>query len=68
MEHPLLNDGLGELHILEIELLRRIRTKYRFGEVTLILHEGLPRKVKAVTVYEDLREDLSTPNALERAK
>lgn len=49
-----LNDGLGELHALEVELLRSIREKYRFGEITLIIHEGLPRKIKAVTVFEAL--------------
>lgn len=54
-----LNDGLGELHTLEIELIRRIREKYRFGELVLILHEGLPRKIRQVTVYEDLKDQLS---------
>lgn len=47
-----LNDGLGELHKLEIELLRRIREKYRFGEVTIVTHEGLPRKIKETTTFE----------------
>lgn len=65
MEKPLHNGGLGDLHELEIELLRRIREKYRFGELTLILHEGLARKVKQVTVYEDLREPLSTGDSKE---
>lgn len=60
MEKFLSNGGLGELHQLEVDLIRRIREKYRFGELTIILHEGLPRKVKQVTVYEDLREPLST--------
>lgn len=57
---PTLNSGLGELNTLEVELLQRIRTKYRFGELTIITHEGLPRKIKAVTIYEDLRPELST--------
>ena len=52
----LLNDGLGELHALEIELLRRIRKQYRYGEITIILHNGLPQKIKEVTRYEDLKE------------
>lgn len=52
---PQLNDGLGELHRLEIELLKRIRDKYRFGEITIILHNGLPQKIKEVTKYEDLK-------------
>lgn len=55
---PPLNGGLGELHILEIELLQRIRHKYRFGELTVILHAGLPQKIKAVTVYEDLKSEV----------
>lgn len=52
---PLLNGGLGDLHALEIELLTRIRNKYRFGEITIILHNGLPQKIKEVTRYEDLK-------------
>lgn len=52
---PTLNDGLGELHALEIELLKRIREKYRYGEITIILHNGLPQKIKEVTRYEDLK-------------
>lgn len=53
-----LNAGLGELHALEIELIRRIRFQYRFGELVITLHEGLPRKIKSVTVYDDLRDEL----------
>ncbi len=63
MKDQQLNGGLGELHALEIELLRRIREKYRFGELVLILHEGLPRKIRQVTVYEDLKDELSTGGA-----
>lgn len=54
-----LNQGLGELHDLEVELIRRIRYQYRFGELSITLHEGLPRKIKSVTIFEDLREELS---------
>lgn len=61
MDHTQLNDGLGELHLLEIELIRRMREKYRFGEFTIIMHEGLPRKIKQVTTYEDLRELSTVP-------
>lgn len=53
MAQPL-NDGLGNLHHLEVELLKRIREKYRFGELSITTHEGLPRKIKQVTVFEDL--------------
>lgn len=53
--NQLLNDGLGELHALEIELIRRIREQYRFGEISLITHEGLPQKIKQVTVFESLK-------------
>lgn len=51
----LLNEGLGQLHLLEIELLKRIRQRYRYGEITIILHNGLPQKIKEVTIYEDLK-------------
>lgn len=39
------NYGLGELHAREVDLLLLIRTKYRFGEITLIVADGLPKQV-----------------------
>lgn len=45
-----------ELHPLEAELIRRIRSRYRFGRVIIITHEGLPRKIEEVTTFDDLRD------------
>lgn len=37
-----------ELHPKEIELIRRIRTKYRFSTITVTTQDGLPHSIKQV--------------------
>lgn len=41
-----------ELHPKEMELLRKLRTKYRFGDVTIIVRDGLPVSLKRITEIE----------------
>ena len=38
-----------ELHKQEVELLRNLRTKYRFGDITIIVRDGLPVSIKRIT-------------------
>lgn len=50
------NDTLIELidmHPFEMELVKRLR-KYRFGEVVIIMKDGLPMRFKQITIIEDL--------------
>lgn len=49
-----LNKGLGELTVNEINLIKIIRERFRFGDITIITHDGQPKKVKQVTEYEAL--------------
>ena len=42
------------LHPNETELLRLLRTKYRFGDVTIIMQDGVPQRVKRVTEIDNL--------------
>ena len=49
-----LNNGLGELDEREINLIKRIRTKYRFGKVTLETKDGLPLRIEKTVVYDNL--------------
>lgn len=47
-------DLIIQLDEKEFNLIMLIREKYRYGEVTLITHAGLPQKIKKVTEFEDL--------------
>ena len=43
-----------QLHPKELAMLRRLRSKYRFGEVTIIMHEGIPKRFKRVVENEEI--------------
>jgi hypothetical protein len=45
-----------ELHQYEMELIRTLRNQFRFGEVTIIMRDGLPVRLKRVTEFADLDE------------
>lgn len=42
------------LYPQEMELLKALRTKFRFGEVTIIMRDGVPQRLRRVTEFEDL--------------
>lgn len=39
------NHGLGDLHPREIDLILHIRSKFRFGEITIVTADGLPKQI-----------------------
>jgi hypothetical protein len=43
-----------ELHPCEIQLIRALRNNWRFGEVTIIVREGIPVRLKRVEEFIDL--------------
>jgi len=43
-----------ELSRHEIELIRNLRTRFRFGEVTILMRDGVPFRLKKVTEFADL--------------
>ena len=47
-----------ELHPRELALLLALR-KYAFGEVTVIMSDGVPQRIRRVEVIEDLDKDLT---------
>lgn len=53
-------DLLGDLHDNEVMLIELIRTKYRFGEITIITRDGLPMDI--LKTVERTRVALSTPS------
>lgn len=54
MENQLLNDGLGELAPQELNLIKMIREKYRFGEITIETRDGLPNYILREVVRKKL--------------
>lgn len=46
-----------ELHKNEMQLLRAIRNQWRFGEITIIVRDGLPIRLKRVEEFIDLSTD-----------
>jgi hypothetical protein len=47
-----------ELHRNEMELIKALRTKFRFGEVVIIVRDGLPVQLKRTTEFENLDKGL----------
>lgn len=41
-----------ELHPNEVYLLRSLRTRFRFGDITITMREGLPFQWKRITEVE----------------
>lgn len=56
---------LGDLSDAEIDLIMLIRKKYRYGEITVIMHDGQPRQV-IKTVERKLLGSLSPEDFDER--
>lgn len=46
-----------ELHQNEIQLIKQLRKRFRFGEVTIIMRDGLPFRLKRITEYGDLNSN-----------
>lgn len=42
------------LHPTEMQLLKSLRDKWRFGEVVILMRDGLPYRLKRVTEFIDL--------------
>ena len=44
-----------ELHRSEMQLIQNLRRKFRFGEVTIVVRDGLPVQIRRVTEFELLK-------------
>jgi hypothetical protein len=47
-------DIIIELHPKEIQLIKALRNNWRFGEVTILVRDGLPYRLKRVQEFIDL--------------
>jgi len=43
-----------ELHPCEIQLIRSLRNNWRYGEVTIIIRDGIPIRLKRIEEFLDL--------------
>lgn len=43
-----------DLHPQEMELIKNLRSKWRFGEVTLVMRDGLPYRLRRIVEFSDL--------------
>ena len=42
------------LHPQELQLIKSLRNNWRFGEVVIIMRDGIPTRLKRVTEFIDL--------------
>ena len=47
-------DIIIELHPQEMQLIKALRNNWRFGEVTILVREGIPYRLKRVEEFIDL--------------
>ena len=45
----------------EKNLILKLRTEYRYGEVIIIMHDGIPQRLKKIETFDDLHGSLSEP-------
>lgn len=48
------SDIIIELHPQEIQLIKAIRKNWRYGEVTILVRDGIPYRLKRVQEFIDL--------------
>ena len=48
------SDIIIELHPQEMQLIKAIRNNWRFGEITIIVRNGIPYRLKRVEEFIDL--------------
>ena len=47
-----------ELHSNEISMIRDMRNRFKFGEVTIIMREGLPVRWKRITEFGEPGQEI----------
>lgn len=41
-----------DLHPYEMELIKSLRSKFKFGEITILMRDGLPARWRKVTEFD----------------
>lgn len=47
---------LINLHPHEMALISNLRTKFRFGEITIVMRDGIPFRLRRITEFADLSD------------
>ena len=48
------NAKIIDLHPKELSLIIALRGRFRFGEVIIIMRDGVPQRLKKVELFDDL--------------
>ena len=51
MEHKIV-----QLHPKELSLILALRNRFRFGEVVILMRDGVPQRLKRVEIFDNLDE------------
>lgn len=46
-----------QLHEKELALILALRNKFPFGDVTILMRDGVPQRIKQAWVFDDLALD-----------
>jgi len=46
----------------EKNLILKLRKEYRYGEIIIVMHDGIPQRLKKIEVFDDLHGSLSGKN------
>ncbi len=52
-----INKAISDLHPYELWLIKRIREKYRYGEITVKIKKGVPMRIRKGYVDDDPRDE-----------
>ncbi len=50
--------SLFELNQNEKNLILKLRTEYRYGEIIIVMHDGIPQRLKKIEIFDDLHGSL----------
>ena len=53
-----------ELHEKEIALILALRHKFKYGDVTIIMRDGIPQRIQQAIIFDDLKGELSISSKL----
>lgn len=46
-----------KLHPKEIQLIKRMRSKYRYGEIVVVIQDGIPQRIRRAVLSDNLESD-----------
>ena len=49
-----------EIHPFEMDLIKSLRTKFRFGEITIVMKDGLPIRWKRITEFDSPGQEIKS--------